>query len=49
DNAALADKIDAAVEKVLEQGYRTADIFVDGMELVGTDAMGDAVIVALKD
>ena len=49
DNAALADKIDAAVEKVLEQGYRTADIFVDGMKLVGTDAMGDAVIVALKD
>ncbi len=49
NNAELADKIDVAVEKVLEQGYRTADIFVDGMQLVGTDAMGDAVIAALKD
>ncbi len=49
DNAELADKIDAAVEKVLDQGYRTSDIFVDGMQLVGTDAMGDAVIAALKD
>ncbi len=49
DHAELADKIDAAVDKVLAQGYRTLDIFVDGMQLVGTDAMGDAVIAALKD
>ena len=48
DHAELADKIDAAVEKVLEQGLRTADIWVDGMALVGTDGMGDAVIKALK-
>jgi 3-isopropylmalate dehydrogenase len=49
DNAELADKIDTAVEKVLDQGYRTADIFVEGMQLVGTDAMGDAVVAALKN
>lgn len=48
-NAELAEKIDTAVEKVLAQGYRTADIFVEGMQLVGTDAMGDAVVVALRD
>ena len=48
DNTALADKIDVAVEKVLEQGYRTADIFVDGMQKVGTAEMGDAVVTALK-
>ncbi len=48
NNAELADKIDTAVETVLDQGYRTADIFVKGMQLVGTDEMGDAVIAALK-
>jgi 3-isopropylmalate dehydrogenase len=49
DNAMLADKIDTAIEKVLDQGYRTADIFVEGMQLVGTDAMGDAVVATLKN
>ncbi|MCK5896249.1 MAG: 3-isopropylmalate dehydrogenase [Cocleimonas sp.] len=49
EHSALADNIDTAVEKVLEQGYRTADIFVEGMQLVGTDAMGDAVVAALKN
>ena len=47
-NAELADKVNTAVEKVLEQGYRTADIFVDGTTKVGTDGMGDAVVAALK-
>ena len=48
DNTELADKIDAAVENVLQQGYRTADIFVEGMQLVGTKEMGDAVSAALQ-
>lgn len=49
DNVDLADKIDAAVEQVLKDGLRTADIFaeVDGTRLVSTSEMGDAVVAAL--
>jgi len=48
DEVAPADKIEAAVSKVLDQGLRTADIFSAGMTRVGTSEMGDAVIAALK-
>ena len=47
----MAERIDAAVELVLQQGLRTADIFVESVEgtkLVSTSEMGDAVVVALK-
>lgn len=44
---ARAAQVEAAVGKVLEQGYRTADIFEDGTQLVGCNAMGDAVVAAL--
>ncbi len=47
ENAA-ADLIEKAVSDVLDQGYRTADIFSDGMNKVSTAEMGDAVIAALK-
>jgi len=43
----LAGRIEAAVSKVLDQGYRTADIWTDGMKKVGTKEMGDAVVAAL--
>lgn len=43
-----ADRIEHAVGKVLDQGLRTGDIMSDGMTLVGTAAMGDAVLAALK-
>jgi 3-isopropylmalate dehydrogenase len=43
-----ADRIDAAVSKVLDQGLRTADIMSDGMRQVGTAEMGDAVVAALS-
>ena len=43
-----ADRVEAAVQKVLEQGLRTADIFEEGTELVGTTQMGDAVLKALS-
>ena len=43
----VADAIEAAVERVLEQGLRTADIMADGCTRVGTEAMGDAVVAAL--
>lgn len=44
DEGAAADKIDAAVQAVLESGIRTADIMADGCTQVGTDAMGDALL-----
>ena len=46
----LADKIDKAVEKVIKNGYRTADIYskAQGTKLVGTKEMGLAVIEELK-
>ena len=44
-----ADAIDAAVEKTLNQGHRTGDIFQgrDGEKKVNTVAMGDAIIANL--
>jgi 3-isopropylmalate dehydrogenase len=39
--------IQDAVIKVLEQGYRTADIMQPGMKKVSTSEMGDAIIQAL--
>lgn len=43
----IAQRIEAAVRKVLRQGLRTADIHEPGMQKVGTAAMGDAVVAAL--
>ncbi len=45
---AIADKIDAAVSDVLDQGLRTADIHTEGDKLLSTSEMGDAIISALK-
>ena len=44
---ALAERIEKAVSKVLDQGLRTGDIYTDGMSKVGTVQMGNAVVVAL--
>ncbi|HET8577175.1 MAG TPA: 3-isopropylmalate dehydrogenase [Methylomirabilota bacterium] len=38
-----ADRIEAAVLRVLEQGYRTKDIYSPGTRLAGTVEMGDAI------
>jgi 3-isopropylmalate dehydrogenase len=40
--------IEEAVEKVLEQGVRTADLMSDGMKQVGTKEMGDLVAAELE-
>ena len=48
EQAELADKIEVAVRKVLDQGLRTQDIFSDGMRKVGTREMGDAVVSAMR-
>lgn len=45
---ALADKIEAAVKRVLAAGLRTADIMSEGMRRVTTGAMGDAIVNALE-
>jgi len=47
DESAMADRIEKAVDKVLDQNLRTADIFSDGMNKVSTSEMGDAVVAAL--
>ena len=45
--AAQADRIEAAVKKVLQQGLRTADIYEAGTTKVSTHEMGAAVLKAL--
>jgi 3-isopropylmalate dehydrogenase len=42
-----ADLIDQAITATLDQGLRTADIKSDGTKLVGTSAMGDAIIAQM--
>jgi 3-isopropylmalate dehydrogenase len=43
-----ADRIEAAVKKVLAQGFRTADIYSPGTQKVSTAQMGQAVLKALS-
>ena len=43
----IAQRIETAVRKTLQQGLRTADIAEAGKQKIGTAAMGDAVVVAL--
>ncbi len=47
DEPAMAERIERAVDKVLNDGLRTRDIMSDGMKQVGTVEMGDAVVAAL--
>ena len=46
-DAADAQRIEAAVGKVLDQGLRTPDIAAQGQSTVSTAEMGDAVVAAL--
>jgi 3-isopropylmalate dehydrogenase len=43
----LAEMLEAAIATVLENGVRTADIWSDGKQKVGTTAMGTAIIAEL--
>lgn len=47
-DAAVAERIERAVRNVLRQGHRTGDIALPGEKSLGTRAMGDAVIAALR-
>jgi 3-isopropylmalate dehydrogenase len=46
-HADVADRIERAVRATLARGLRTADIAAPGESIVGTQAMGDAVVAAL--
>jgi 3-isopropylmalate dehydrogenase len=46
-DAGVADRIERAVRKVLADGKRTGDIALPGEPVIGTRAMGDAVVAAL--
>ena len=48
NQAPLADKINAAVNVVLDQGFTTKDIAAVGDTIVGTEAMGDLVVDAIE-
>ncbi len=43
----VAERIERAVQRVLQQGHRTGDIALPGEKIIGTRAMGDAVVSAL--
>ena len=45
---AQAERIETAVKRALAGGARTLDIWSEGTRKVGTRAMGDAVISALR-
>ena len=47
NDEARAQQVENAVQKVLEQGLRTADIMQDGGKLVSCSEMGGAVVAAL--
>jgi 3-isopropylmalate dehydrogenase len=49
DQGAAADRIDNAVEEVLNEGYRTADIQEPGCNLVGCKQMGQLVRKKIED
>jgi 3-isopropylmalate dehydrogenase len=46
--AQAAERVEAAVRQVLADGIRTRDIAQPGAQIVGTQAMGDAVANALR-
>jgi 3-isopropylmalate dehydrogenase len=47
NQAEAADRIESAVQSVLADGLRTADIWSEGTRKVGTREMGDAVVAAI--
>ncbi len=47
DEGEYADRIEAAVTRVLDQGLRTPDIMSEGLTEVNCEGMGDAVVAAL--
>lgn len=48
DMQAEADAVEAAIDKVLNDGIRTGDIMSEGMTLVSCSGMGDAIAAAIR-
>ena len=48
DKPKMAEQIENAVDKVLNDGLRTEDIWSEGTQKIGTAGMGNAVVAALK-
>ena len=48
DMIAEADRLEAAISAVLDDGYRTGDIMSEGMTEVSTATMGDAIVEKLR-
>jgi 3-isopropylmalate dehydrogenase len=48
DMPADADRVEAAVRRVLEHGYRTSDIRQEGTKVVGTTEMGELIVRELE-
>ena len=48
DDQKKFDAIEGAVKKVLQDGFRTADIYSNGTILVGCEKMGNAVVERLE-
>lgn len=48
DEPDMASRIETAISRVLDDGLRTADIYVESGRRVGTREMGDAVVAALR-
>jgi len=44
----VAEAIEAAVEKTLDDGFRTGDINQEGMKLLGTKEMTQAICERIK-
>ncbi len=44
----VAERVELAVQCVLQQGHRTGDIALPGDKVIGTEGMGDAVVAALQ-
>lgn len=47
DNEAAAVRIENAIKKVLAAGYRTGDIYEEGMKRVSCSEMGDQIVAAM--
>jgi 3-isopropylmalate dehydrogenase len=49
NNEQFANRIEHAIEAVLDKGMRTSDIFTQGKIKVSTSEMGDAIVHELKN
>ena len=44
-----ASVVEYAIDRVIEKGFRTEDIYIEGNKLVGTKAMGDKICSSINE